>query len=279
MAILLAVVSSLAYGVADFCGGVAARRTHVLKVVAISAPASLLVELAVLPFLGASWAPMTLVWGLTSGVASAFAFVLLYLTLARGPMTVLSPVTAIVSALLPLMVGLAGGEPLSLQLLGGVAAAVIAIMLIAGGSLDRAVRHSVSWAGIGLACAAGAAIAMQLIALDQAPSDSGVAPLIVGRTASSVLLLGALLIRLRRLPSGRPPVTVAIIAGALDSLANLFFLLAARGGELGVSAVIVAQYPAATVLLAWAVLREHVTVRQLFGFACTAVALALLATA
>jgi hypothetical protein len=78
----------------------------------IAAPASLVVELLLWPVLGASFSAGTLGWGAASGVASAAAFALLYRTLAIGPMNVLSPVTALVSAALPVGVGLSQGEHL-----------------------------------------------------------------------------------------------------------------------------------------------------------------------
>lgn len=274
--VLFAIVSSLVYGIADFAGGFASRKAHVLRIVAISAPASLVLEIVVLPFLGASWAPPTLAWGALSGLASAFAFALLYMTLALGPMTVLAPITAIVSALLPLVVGLAQGEPFSLRLFIGVAVAIVAILLVAGSGGSDA--QPVTVKGLLLACGAGAAIALQLIALDQAPADSGVAPLVIGRTVSSVLLVSVLLIRLRSLPPERPMVVPAVLAGVLDSLANLLFLLGTRAGDLGVTAVIVSQYPASTVLLAWIILREKVARLQWLGLACASIALSLLAT-
>src|SRR3954462_11424545 len=82
IALLLALGSSLAYGCADFLGGLGARKAHVLRTVMIAAPASLTVELLLWPFLGASFSAQTLAWGAASGVASAAAFALLYRTLA-----------------------------------------------------------------------------------------------------------------------------------------------------------------------------------------------------
>src|SRR3954451_14874206 len=104
-ALFLALASSLAYGAADFLGGLAARGAHVLRVVVIAAPASLLVELLLWPVVGATFASGAVRWGAASGVASAAACALLYRTLAIGPMIVLSPVTALVSAALPVTVG------------------------------------------------------------------------------------------------------------------------------------------------------------------------------
>lgn len=275
VAFLLALTGSLAYGAADFLGGVAARGAHVLRVVAIAAPASLLVELLLWPAIGAEFADGAVVWGAASGLASAAAFALLYRTLAIGPMSVLSPVTAVVSAVLPVGVGLLGGERLSPMAVFGIALALVAVVVISGGTDGRGLRPGTH--ALVLAFGAGAAIAVQLVCLDRAPDDSGVAPLIVGRMVASAIVLGAALALRRRTGGSRPSVTGAAAAGALDSLANLAFLLAVRDGDLAIVAVITALYPAGTVLLARVVLAERLRRAQLAGLVLAAAAVSLLA--
>ncbi|MFG2026540.1 EamA family transporter [Streptomyces sp. NPDC048825] len=275
IALLLALGSSLAYGCADFLGGLGARKAHVLRTVMIAAPASFVVELLLWPVLGASFSAGALGWGAASGVASAAAFVLLYRTLAIGPMNVLSPVTALVSAALPVGVGLLQGEHLAVAGLVGLPLALLAVVLVSAGHGAGSARPSRT--ALLLAFGAGAAIALQLIFLHQAPSDSGVAPLIVGRAVSSAITLAAAGVMYRRLGSERPAYAMSAAAGALDSVANLLFLLAARSGDLAVVAVIVALYPAGTVLLARGVLAERIHRGQLVGLGTAAVAVSLLA--
>jgi drug/metabolite transporter (DMT)-like permease len=272
-ALLLALMSSLAYGAADFLGGVAARGAHVLRVVVIAAPASLVVELLLWPAIGASFPVQAVAWGAASGVASAAAFALLYRTLAIGPMSVLSPVTALVSAVLPVTVGLAAGEQLGGLAVAGMVLALVAVVLVSGGhDLTRPSRTALA-----LAFGAGAAIALQLVCLDQAPDDSGIAPLIVGRAVSSAVVLTAAFALRSRLGDARPSLPASAAAGALDSLANLAFLLAVRDGDLAVVAVITALYPAGTVLLARVLLAERIGRTQLAGLGLAAVAVGLLA--
>src|SRR3954447_21024718 len=212
-ALLLALASSLSYGAADFLGGFAARGAHVLRVGVIAAPASLLVELLLWPLVGASLVPGAVAWGAASGVASAAAFALLYRTLAIGPMSVLSPVTALVSAALPVSVGLVEGERLSGLAVGGMALALAAVVVVSGGTDTRGLRPSRT--ALALAFGAGAAIALQLICLDQAPNDSGVAPLIIGRAVPTAVVLGAALLLHGRLGDNRPSLPASTAAGAL----------------------------------------------------------------
>ncbi|WP_067186522.1 EamA family transporter [Microtetraspora niveoalba] len=274
-ALLLALASSLAYGCADFLGGLSARGAHVLRTVVIAAPASLAVELVLWPFLGAHWSAAALAWGAASGAASAAAFALLYRTLAIGPMSVLSPVTALVSAVLPVGLGLAQGEHLTTYALLGLPLALTAVVLVSAGPGAGASRPSRT--ALLLALGAGAAIAAQLICLHQSPADSGLAPIITGRAVSSALVLAAAALLRERLGARRPAPALCAAAGMLDSLANLAFLLAARSGDLAVVAVITALYPAGTVLLARVVLSERVHRGQLAGLGVAAVAVSLLA--
>jgi drug/metabolite transporter (DMT)-like permease len=277
LAFVLALACSISYGCADFAGGLAARGAHVLRVCAITAPASLLVEVALLPVAGADFSHGAVVWGTASGVASAAAFALLYMTLALGPMSILSPVTALVSGGLPVAVGLAAGESLHTAGAIGVPVAAAAIVLIS--SAPDAERRRPPAGPLLLAVAAGVAIAAQLVSLDQAPSDSGVAPLVVGRAVATVLMLSALVAWRGRLGQTRPDLKLATAAGVLDSLANFAFLLAVREGELAIVAVITALYPASTLLLARAVLGERVSGPQAAGLGVAAAAVVLLALA
>jgi uncharacterized membrane protein len=272
---MMALGSSRAYGCADFLGGLGARKAHVLRTVMIAAPASLVVELLLWPVLGASFSGATLAWGAASGIASAAAFALLYRTLAIGPMNVLSPVTALVSAALPVSVGLLQGEHLSAAGLVGLPLALVAVILVSAGHGTGSARPTRT--ALMLAFGAGAAIALQLVFLHQAPSDSGVAPLIVGRAVSSAVTLAAAGVLYRRLGPERPSYAMSAAAGVLDSVANLLFLLAARDGDLAVVAVLVALYPAGTILLARAMLAERVHRGQLLGLGTAAVAVSLLA--
>lgn len=275
IALLLSLGSSLAYGCADFLGGLGSRKAHVLRTVMIAAPASLAVELLLWPFLGASFSTQTVAWGAASGVASAAAFAMLYKTLAMGPMNVLSPVTALVSAVLPVGVGLVQGEHLGLAGLVGLPLALVAVVLVSAGHGAGATRPSRT--ALLLAFGAGAAIALQLVFLHQTPSDSGVGPLIVGRAVSSAVTLAAAGLMYRKLGSERPAYAMSATAGVLDSVANLLFLLASRNGDLAVVAVITALYPAGTVLLARTVLAERIHRGQLVGLGTAAVAVSLLA--
>jgi uncharacterized membrane protein len=216
-----------------------------------------------------------MVWGIASGLASAAAFALLYASLALGPMSVLSPITAVVSAAIPAAVGIAAGERLHLTALVGIPMTAVAIMLMSGVPATG-IRRPTRFALL-LAVGAGIAIGTQLVCLAQASPDSGVASVVAGRSATSFVLVGAAFVGREHLGSNYPRSGLSALAGALDSLANVAFLLAVRQGELAIIGVITALYPVTTVLLARQILKERLTVLQVAGLFVAVCAVALLA--
>jgi drug/metabolite transporter (DMT)-like permease len=281
LAICLAVASSLGYGVGDFAGGLAARRAPVLRVVTVTLLVSLAFEVALWPAVGGRWSAAALLWGGAAGLASAAASALLYRSLALGPMSVLSPVTAVVSAALPVAAGLAAGERLTAAGACGVTLAVVAVVAVSTGTGTSGRAGRPGPAALLLAVAAGAGIAAQLICLSRSPHDSGIAPLIACRAVSVAVLLPVAVLRRGPAPSRPllPRPGPAVAAGLFDAAGNLAFLLAVRGGTLVVVAVITALYPAGTVLLARRVLAERLTRWQLAGLAAAAAAVTILALA
>ncbi|CAN7369178.1 EamA family transporter [Microbacterium sp. LjRoot45] len=294
LAASVAFLGALVYGSADFLGGLAARRLRPLLVTAVAAFSGVLVLAIASPVLGGVWRAEDVAWGAASGLAGAVAVGLLYACLAIGPMSVLSPLTAVVSAVAPMLWGLlVEGERLAPIGYVGLVVAVVAIVLVAFLPGERITRPSLK--AVVMAVGSGVAIGAFLILLDQTSADSGVVPLLVNRavagTIASVVVLVALAVAVRR---GRPAASVltsaenspparrawllASACGCVDATANLLLVVALRsGGDLAVVSALTALYPAGTVLLAAVVLREHIARVQLVGLALALTAGVLLA--
>jgi drug/metabolite transporter (DMT)-like permease len=278
LAAVLGLSGGLVYGAADFLGGLSARRAGALRTAALAATAGLAVLFAVSPWLGGRWSSEAVLLGTISGVSGSIALVLLYACLALGPMSVLSPITALVSALVPVAVGFARGERLSTVGLIGLPLALVAVVLVAVVPERTAVRASPR--GIAMAVGSGTFIGIFLVLMDATPTDSGVVPLLANRGVSAVLMFGALgLLALRRRNGAARPwsVRLAALCGLLDGTANVLFLVGVRTGDLTVVSVLTALYPAGTILLAAIVLKERITRMQALGLLLALVAAALLA--
>ncbi|MDO7882961.1 DMT family transporter [Salinibacterium soli] len=295
LTVLLGLGTALVFGAADFFGGLAAKRMSALLTTAVSALAGLVaVALIGLPLLGGAWSTEAVWLGILSGVVGATAIALLYACLAIGPMSILSPLTAVVSAIVPLTVGLIGGERLGPLGYVALALALVAIVLVGytppgSGDLVRgAVRPSLR--ALLMAVASGAAIGAFLIIIDATPDDSGMLPLVFNRATSSVLMFAAVAvvaIAAWRRGTGaaastratRAGILIAVVCGVLDVTANAGVLLGVRLGDLSIVAVLTALYPAGTIILAAVVLKERIAVLQYVGLALAIGAAALLALA
>jgi drug/metabolite transporter (DMT)-like permease len=274
--IVLALASALVYGTGDFLGGLASRRVAAVVVTFVSQCAGLATLLLVLPLAhGHGPDAADLAWGAAGGLAGAVALVCFYWALAAGTMSVVAPLTAVVSAVVPVVTGLALGERPSAWALAGVVLALPAIALIAR---ERAETHRLATRRVlAAALAAGAGFGFFFVALARTSGDTGLWPLVGARAASISLLAIVLAVTGRRPTMARETRPTILAAGVFDTTANALYLAAASRGLLSLVAVVAALYPASTVMLARVVLGERVQRVQIGGFALAALAVGLVA--
>jgi drug/metabolite transporter (DMT)-like permease len=267
MAVVLALLGALIYGTADFAGGMASRRAPALAVVFCAQLVGVALLMVLLVLVPGRFDLPSFGWGAAAGACGGMALLVFYRSLATGAMTVVAPLTAVMSAIVPVIGGLAFGERPSPLALVGVVLAVAAVVLVGAehGSLPtpRMLRGS----AVGGALLAGTGFGLLFVLLSRAAPDSGFWPVAGARCASLLLLVVVALVGRRSLvPRGAPAPFVAV-AGLGDMTANLLFVLASRIGMLSVVGVLIALYPAATVLLAMVVLRERLHPIQVGGVA------------
>lgn len=272
--ILLGLSSAAAWGAGDFSGGLASKRTSAYSVVALSQFVSLvlLVLSAVLIPEGDN-SVRDMVLGGIAGVCGAAGLVALYSGLARGPMGVVAPVTAIAAAIVPLIFSMLNeGLPAVEDFLGFIIA-LVAVWLISQGGLEAKLHLS----DLRLPIFAGIGFGIFFILIDQVSSNAILWPLVSARgTSILVVLIVGMLSRNIELPVlTRLPIIA--LAGIFDTGGNIFFALATRAGRLDISAVLSSLYPAATVVLAWIILKERLTMRQWIGILLALVAVILIA--
>lgn len=284
--VVLGLIGALAYGGADFYGGLAARRSSTLLTTLGVALVGLVGLALTSPFVAAVSSYDAWFYGAASGLAGAIGIGLLYGSLAIGPMSILSPATAFISAIVPVSVGLSLGEGGGASFYIALVVALIAIVLVGFVPEKGAVRPRPL--GLVMAAGSGTFIGFTVILIDLSPADSGLIPLLANRMVSSSALLlatGALLVtrmmmtrtpRLPGLTEIRGVGLMIIVAGILDVLANVAVIYGLRSGDLSVVSVLIALYPAGTILLANVVLRERIATIQWVGLGLALVASALL---
>ena len=281
-AILLAAASALIWGTADYSGGRASRRVPALRVAVLSKVFSLpalALYLVLTPGLPTGAAAL---WGAAAGMIGLVALVIFYSTLSAGAMSVVAPVAAVTTAVLPFTVGLVAGDRPGTLALIGVACAVLAIALVSL-TRDASPERRVTPVLVGRAMAAGAGFGLFFVLLDIAngsAGDPGLWP-VAAAQVGALAIGGVLLARAPR--SGSAPLRGGLLlwltaAGVLDMTANALYLVAARDGMLAVVAPVAALYPVSTVLLALALDRERVRPVQVAGLGLAVAALVLVAS-
>ena len=263
MGAALALLSSLTWGVADFMGGIASRKRSVLQVLVIAYP----VGAVVLTFFAIFVVPgelsrETFTIGAIAGAIGATAIGCLYVALKRGPMGIVSPITAVMSAAIPVFFGLLNGERLNLLAVIGMITAAIAVILV---SQEVNAHQKIAFSTIAISLTSGSLIGTYLTLIGTSSDDSGIWTATIARWFSSILVLAAVLATVRKFERSSYPWLLVIISGILDAAANGIFQIATQNGMLAIVAVLGSLYPATTALLARFILHERLHKIQITG--------------
>lgn len=277
MTVVLALIAAGLYGLSDFIGGVASRRTSVWPVGLLACVGATIGSVLIASFDHGDPTRGDLLLGLLAGVGSGTGTAFLYRGLAAGRMGVVAPVSAVGAVVIPLFVAVVSGErPAEIGWVGFVLA-LPGIWFVS--------REESSPAGSGTdsglldGIVAGAGFGVLFAALGQVSDGSGYWPLVAAQLMSVVSLVGAaVLLGGDPLPRRRADLW-GLVPGVLATLAVLFFILATREGLLSVAAVITSLYPAFTVILAIAVLRERIHRTQALGLVFCAASVVLVSLA
>jgi len=255
------VASAASWGTGDFCGGLAAKRTDLFRVVIGSQLFGvLMLAAAAVAFGDGTPTVASVLWSAVAGLCGAVGLLSLYKALAVGRMGLAAPVSGVLSAALPVVAGSAtDGMPGWLRF-AGFMLALSGVWLVASSERARFRLRD-----LGLPIAAGLGFGFFIVVISWASGRGVFWPLVAARVASlSVLAVVATLTRQPLLPERRHLPIVAM-SGIGDAGGNAFLVLAAHAGRLDVAAVLSSLYPATTVLLAWLILHERLTRLQLAG--------------
>jgi drug/metabolite transporter (DMT)-like permease len=290
LTVLLGLCGALAYGVSDFLGGLASRRTAPIIVAGIAGAVGILPLLIAVPILGARFTADALLWGVLAGLSGSVGVLLLYAALAIGPMSVLSPVTSVFAALLPVGVAVLTGTRLEPLTIGAVAMAIVAVVLVA--STKNTTGARVTGRGLLIAVISGCGFGGLVLAYNGTAPADGIAPLVIARIVLTAVMgvgiaivVGPSMTRNRGfsatlLPRGRRFWLAVVACGVIDASANIFIQAGLHAGDpaaLPIVSVLNALYPIGTILLAAVVLRERLTWVQVGGLALGFAASAVLA--
>jgi uncharacterized membrane protein len=265
-------VAVLCWGTSDFLGGYAAKRSDSFLVTLLSHVGGfVLMATLVMASHAVPPARASQLWAVAAGSLGGVGLAMLYRALASGRMGLAAPVAAVLGAAIPTMFGIVvegcpGVMPVSGFLLAG-----IGIWLISRPE-GRAGRD-----GLGLAFLAGLGFAGFFLCINQTGAASAVWSSAISRFASLVLVGIIVLARGSAAKVRRMDAVLAITAGFLDSTGTLVFIRAEQTGRLDAAVVLTSLYPAITVLLARAFLKEHFSRWRVVGMIAALVAVPLVA--
>lgn len=271
-AVTFGLASAFCWGAADFTGGLMSRRTNLYGVIVTSQGIGAILLLLLALALGEPLpSPSILLWSAAAGLVGVLGLIALYRALASGRMGIAAPLSAVITAAIPVLVGVfLEGSPTALQGLG-FGLALLAVFLI-----SRPQAASLSQDNLALPLFAGLCFGLFFVALNRLSHVAVLWPLVGARFASAIaMLLFSLLTQRDWLPDGKT-LPLIFLNGVLDMAGNTFFVLASRVGRMDVASVLSSLYPAATVWLAWLILKERFTRIQVFGIATALTAIAMI---
>ncbi len=273
IAITYGISSAISWGAGDFSGGWASRRNSVLTVILFSqvVGALLLVALCFLFSESVPAAPV-LIWGAVAGICGVLGLTAFYKGLASGRMGIVAPLSAVLTAVIPVSFSFFTEGLPRLTQISGFAAALLAVWFLSAPESSSRIRKS----EFGLSMVAGLGFGLFFVCIGHVSSQGIFWPLVAARTASISLMAMIVFVKKTRFVPPPSQVPCIVLTGILDTAGNAFFALAAHTGRLDVSAVLASLYPATTVLLAWFILKERLQGQQWAGVGAAVVALVLI---
>jgi len=264
---LFGISSALSWGAGDFAGGLASRRIGAYRAVLYADFIGLVALLLVVAIVREVVPPLaSLLFAGLAGMLGSLGLLILYYALAHGQMSIAAPVSALMAAALPVGIGaLTQGLPTPVQF-GGFGLALTAIWFVS--QADSSSRLPLNLlADLRLPLLAGLGFGSYFVLMHYA-TDKVTAifwPMIASRVSGSLLILIFVLWRRESFAVPSNAWTVIFLNGFLDLGGNFFYILALKAGRLDIAAILSSLYPAATVTLAWLLLKEKISRLQFIG--------------
>ena len=281
MTALLALVSAVFIGGADFVGGITSRTANGIRVGAYVALIGMPMALAVSIVGGSEHVSRADVgWSVLAGTSVALGIGCFYIAMGRGLISVVAPVAAVTGAVIPVVYAVVRGErPGPVALIG----LVIAFVAVAVVSLAPSEQHPdaaiVDAVVLGLSLISGVLFGLFYVAFSRVSDDAGLWPVTIERGAASVVLVLAALALTRGPITGlRRMLPAVLLIALLEVAAVVPLLIALQRGPVAIASVVASLYPVTTVLLAAFVLRERLSRLQYTGVVCALVSVALVSS-
>ncbi len=278
LSILFGLAAALGWGAADFTGGLASRKTGAYRAVFYAEIIGIAILILLVLFTGElfpgwrSW-----LFAMLAGALGTLGLILLYHSMTLGLMSIATPVSALLAAVLPVVIGIfTQGFPEWLTFLG-FGFALFAVWMISQGEhgVPDLLAHLTD---LKLPLLAGIGFGLYFVVIHAATKDGATLVPMIASRFGGLLLISAYMI-FTRAPwkvENNTAWKMILLNGILDICGNGFFILAAQTGRLDVASVLSSLYPGATVALAWVFLKERLSRSQWIGIAAAFIAIVLM---
>jgi drug/metabolite transporter (DMT)-like permease len=278
LSILFGLSSALSWGAGDFTGGIASRRTGAYRTVFYGEIIGILVLFFVLMLFGEPFPNgTTWIFALFAGVLGTMGLILLYHSMTMGLMSIAAPVSALLAAVIPVIVGVFREGLPDWITFAGFGFALFAVWMISQGtsSITDIFSH---FTDLKLPLLAGVGFGLYFVFMHQATNTGALIwPMIISRSGGLILITSYMLITRASWKVGDSSAwPIIALNGVLDISGNVFFILAGQTGRLDVAAVLSSLFPGSTVLLAWIFLKERLTRNQWIGILSALAAIVLM---
>lgn len=278
LSILFGLSSALSWGAGDFTGGIAARKTGAYRAVFYAEVIGIFVLFFVIAIFGEPF-PNNRTWffAILAGVLGTMGLILLYHSMTLGLMSIAAPVSALLAAALPVVVGIfREGFPEWMTFIGfGFALFAVWMISQGEGGITDILSHL---SDLKLPLLAGIGFGLYFVFMHEATNTGAtIWPMVASRFGGLAMVTTYIIITRSSWKvedsSAWPIIT---LNGILDISGNVFFILASQSGRLDVAAVLSSLFPGSTVLLAWIFLKERLTRNQWIGIAAALAAIVLM---
>lgn len=278
LSILFGLGAALGWGAGDFTGGLASRKTGAHRAVFYSEIVGLVLLFAAqaimrekLPTLQ-SW-----FFAMFAGAIGTLGLMLLYHSMTLGLMSISAPVSGLLAAMLPVIIGMAREGLPEAPTVAGFVFALAAVWLIS--QSENGVKDILSHlSDLKLPILAGFTFGLYFVLMHEATSDGGrVWPMIASRTGGTIMIASYMFFSHTSLKvSDKSAWLTLVLNGIFDVGGNVFFVLAGQAGRLDVASVLSSLFSGVTVLLAWIFLKERLTRGQWIGVVLALIAIVLM---
>ena len=299
--LVLALVGAMAYGFSDFLGGAVARHIGSASTAVITQFLAAITAFCLLLFQGGSFPSQSYaVQSVSAGACYGIAVLLLYSGFAKGRISIVAPLCALMNSLVPFAFEQLFIRSMTLlENIGILFACLAGAIIAAEGQQQNCTHKRISWFSLRAGLLSGLAFGVSDVLTGTLPAEQAISAVALARGASAafallVFFLAATLV-LRRQPIASPSSPAAfnllsrdpqlqfcitfglvVTAGVMETIGAIGYIICATRDSMSVAAALVALFPVVSVVLAIIVFGERPSVRVAFAIAMSTAGLTLL---